>query len=194
MTDQSTTTASLDTRVGTILARNQAFSASGGHQTATMFPALRLLVLTCLDPRVDPAHIVGLDLGDAVVVRNGGGRVTPEVISNVALVGQLAANAVPEGPLFEVAVIHHTECGSRALADDGFRHRYAELIGADESTLRDQAIVDPAATVAADVDLLRSAAAISPRISVSGHVYDVATGLVETVVPATAAATANRST
>jgi carbonic anhydrase len=194
MTDQSTTTASRDTRVETILARNQAFSAGGGHQTATMFPALRLLVLTCLDPRVDPAHILGLDLGDAVVVRNGGGRVTPEVISNVALVSQLAARAVPEGPLFEVAVIHHTECGSRALADDGFRRRYAELIGVDESTLRGSAIIDPAATVAADVDLLRSAAAISPRISVSGYVYDVATGLVETVVPAAAAATANGST
>ena len=180
MIDESATTATLDARVETILARNRAFSAAGGYETATMFPALRLLVLTCLDPRVDPAHI--LDLGDAVVIRNGGGRVTPEVISNIALVGQLAANAVPEGPLFEVAVIHHTECGSRALADDGFRHRYAELIGADESTLRGSAIVDPAATVADDVDLLRSAAAVSPRISVSGYVYDVAIGLVETVL------------
>jgi carbonic anhydrase len=184
MTDQSITTETLDARVETILARNRAFSGDGGHEAATMFPALRLLVLTCLDPRVDPAHILGLDLGDAIVVRNNGGRVTPEVINNVAFVGQLAANAVPEGPLFEVAVIHHTECGSRALADDGFRDHYAELVGADESTLRDAAIVDPAATVAADVDVLRSAAAISPRISVSGYVYDVATGLVETVVPA----------
>jgi carbonic anhydrase len=194
MTDQSTTTAAHDARVETILARNRAFSAGGGHETATMFPALRLLVLTCVDPRVDPAHILGLDLGDAAVIRNGGGRVTPEVISNVALVGQLAANAVPEGPLFELAVIHHTECGSRALADDGFRHRYAELVGADESTLRASAILDPAATVAADVDLLRRAAAISPRISVSGYVYDVTTGLVETVVPAAGAAAASRST
>lgn len=192
MTGQSTTTATLDTRIETILARNQAFSAGSGHQTATMFPALRLLVLTCLDPRVDPAQILRLDLGDAIVVRNGGGRVTPEVINNVALVGLLAANAVPEGPLFEVAVIHHTECGLRALSDEGFRGRYADLIGVDELTLRESAIVDPAATVAADVDLLRSAAAISPRISVSGHVYDVATGLVETVVPAAGARTASR--
>ena len=173
--------------VETALARNQAFAAAGGHEGASMFPALRLLVLTCLDPRVDPTHILGLDLGDAMVVRNGGGRVTPDVINNVAFVAQLAARAVPEGALFEVAVIHHTECGSSALADDGFRHRYAELVGADESALREYAIVDPAATVARDVDLLRSAAAISPRISVSGHVYDVATGLIETAIPATAA-------
>jgi carbonic anhydrase len=188
MTDQFATTATIDARVETILARNRAFSAGRGHETATMFPALRLLVLTCLDPRLDPAHILSIELGDAMVVRNNGGRVTPEVIDNVAFVGQLAARAVPEGPLFEVALIHHTECGSRALVDDGFRHRYAELVGADESTLRDYAIVEPAATVAADVERLRSAPAISPRISISGHVYDVATGLVETVVPAAATA------
>ena len=169
--------------VETALARNQAFAAAGGHEGATMFPALRLLVVTCLDPRVDPAHVLGLELGDAMVVRNGGGRVTPEVIDNVAFLGELAGSAVPDGPLFEVAVIHHTECGAARLADYAFRHRYAERIGTDESTLR-QAVLDPATTVAADVDLLRSAVAISSRISVSGHVYDVATGLVETVIAA----------
>ena len=183
----------LDAGIETALARNRAFASAGGHEAATMFPALRVLVVTCLDPRVDPAHILGLDLGDAMVVRNGGGRVTPEVINNIAFVGLLAGNAVPEGPLFEVAVIHHTECGTGALADDGFRHRYAELVGADESTLLESAIVDPAATVAGDVGLLRSAAAISPRISVSGHVYDVATGMIETVVPAAGTGAKSRS-
>ena len=166
------------------LDRNRAFAAGGGHEGASMFPALRLLVVTCLDPRVDPARVLGFELGDAMVIRNGGGRVTPEVIQHIAFVGQLAENAVPEGPLFEVAVIHHTQCGSGALADDVFRRRYAQRVGADESVLRDVAVVDPAATVASDVDRLRSADAISPRITVSGHVYDVVTGLVETVVPA----------
>jgi carbonic anhydrase len=89
-----------------------------------------------------------------------------------------------DGPLFEVAVIHHTQCGARSLADDAFRHRYAERIGVGEQTLRELAVVDPAATVASDVERLRSAEAISTRVTVSGHVYDVATGLVETVVPA----------
>ena len=167
----------------TALTRNRAFAAAGGYEGATMFPALQLLVVTCLDPRVDPAHVLGLDLGDAMVVRNGGGRVTPEVINNIAFVAQLAAKAVPDGPLFEVAVIHHTQCGAGALADDHFRHRYAEQIGADETTLRDRAVLDPAATVATDVERLCSAEVLSPRIALSGHVYDVATGLVETVVP-----------
>ena len=168
----------------TALARNRVFAAAGGYEGATMFPALQLLVVTCLDPRVDPAHVLGLDLGDAMVIRNGGGRVTPEVINNIAFVAQLAARTVPDGPLFEVAVIHHTHCGAGALADDHFRHRYAEQIGADEATLRDRAVLDPAATVANDVDRLCSAEVLSPRIALSGHIYDVASGLVETVVPA----------
>ena len=171
----------------TALARNRVFAAAGGNEGATMFPALQLLVVTCLDPRVDPAHVLGLDLGDAVVIRNGGGRVTPDVINNIAFVAQLAAKAVPDGPLFEVAVIHHTQCGAGALADDAFRRRYAERIGVEESTLRERAVLDPAVTVARDVGRLRSAPAISPRVMVSGHVYDVTTGLVQTVLPANGA-------
>jgi carbonic anhydrase len=169
------------TNIETALARNRAFAAAGGHQDAVVFPNLRLFVITCLDPRVDPAHFLGLELSDAMVVRNVGGRVTPEVINDVAYIGQLTENVLPDGPLFEVAVIHHTQCGTAALADDSFRRRYAERIGAEESALRDHAVLDPAATVARDVELLRSADAISPRITVSGHVYDVVTGLVQTI-------------
>ena len=166
------------------LERNRAFAAAGGHEGAVVFPNLRLFVITCLDPRVDPAHFLGLGLSDAIVVRNVGGRVTPEVINDVAFIGQIVENALPDGPLFEVAVIHHNQCGAGALADDTFRGRYAERVGADESTLRQRAVLDPAATVTRDVERLRSAPAISPRVNVSGHVYDVVTGLVETVIPA----------
>ena len=166
------------------LERNRAFAAAGGHEGAVVFPRLALFVITCLDPRVDPAHFLGLGLSDAMVVRNVGGRVTPEVINDVAFIGQLAENVLPDGPLFEVAVIHHTQCGTGALADDTFRRGYAQRIGAEESTLREHAVLDPAATVTRDVERLRSAPAISPRVSVSGHVYDVLTGLVQTVIPA----------
>jgi carbonic anhydrase len=174
--------------VESALDRNRAFAAAGGHHGAVVFPNLRLFVITCLDPRVDPAHFLGLALSDAMVIRNVGGRVTPEVINDVAFIGQLAENVLPDGPLFEVAVIHHTQCGTGALADDTFRRRYAELIGAEESTLREHAVLDPAATVTRDVERLRSAPAISPRVTVSGHVYDVVTGLVQTVIPACSSA------
>jgi carbonic anhydrase len=70
--------------IDSALARNRAFASAGGHQGAVVFPNLRLFVITCLDPRVDPAHFLGLDLSDAIVVRNVGGRVTTEVINDVA--------------------------------------------------------------------------------------------------------------
>ena len=170
--------------IAAALARNRAFAAAGGHKGAVVLPSLRLFVITCLDPRVDPAHVLGLELSDAIVVRNVGGRVTPEVIDDVAFIAQIAEGAFPDGPLFEVAVIHHTQCGAGALADDDFRHRYAERTGGEDSVLRDRAVTDPAASVAADVARLRSAASIPSRVHVSGHVYDVTTGLVEPAVPA----------
>ena len=116
-----------------------------------------------------------------MVVRNVGGRVTPEVINDIAYISQITENVVPDGPLFEVAVIHHTQCGAAALADDDFRHRYAERIGTPESALRERAVLDPAETVISDMQRLRSAPALSPRVSVSGHVYDVVSGLVQTI-------------
>jgi carbonic anhydrase len=166
------------------LARNRAFARGGGHKDAVVFPKLRLFVITCLDPRVDPAQFLGLGQSDAIVVRNVGGRVTPEVIEDIAFISQIAEGALPDGPLLEVAVIHHTQCGAAALADDEFRHRYAERIGGDESALRERAVLDPAATVRTDVELLRSAPGVSPRLIVSGHVYDVVTGLVHAVCSA----------
>jgi carbonic anhydrase len=170
--------------IDTALERNRAFAAAGGHQGAVVFPNLRLFVITCLDPRTDPAHFLGLGLSDAIVLRNVGGRVTPEVINDVAFISQITENVLPDGPLFEVAVIHHNQCGSGALVDDTFRRRYAERIAVDESSLHEHVVLDPVETVSRDVELLRSASAISPRVSVSGHAYDVITGLVETVAPA----------
>lgn len=171
----------MSANVGPALQRNRFFAAEGGQEGAVVFPRLGLFVITCMDPRVDPAHVLGLSLGDALVVRNGGGRVTPEVINDVAFIGQIAENVMPDGPLFEVAVIHHTQCGSGALADGTFRRRYAERIGAPESELQEHAVLDPRETVTCDVERLRAARAIPERVAVSGHVYDVVTGLVETV-------------
>jgi carbonic anhydrase len=173
-----------DAGIHTAVKRNRALAAAGGHRGAVVFPNLRLFVITCLDPRTDPAHFLGLDLSDAMIIRNAGGRVTSEVINDIAFIAQIAENVLPDGPLFEVAVIHHNQCGTGALADERFRHSYAQRIGAEQSTLLEHAVLDPAATVKHDVALLRAAPAISPRVTVSGHVYDVTTGLVETVVPA----------
>jgi carbonic anhydrase len=165
-----------------VLDRNRKFAASGAYRDVKIMPKLNLFVVTCLDPRVDPAAFLGIELGDAAVLRNAGGRVTDEVVREISFISQLVEGAIPEGPLFEVAVIHHTQCATGALADDDFRNRYAERIGADPDSLTDGAVLDPAATVRSDVERLRAARSVSERVSISGHVYDVATGVVSTVL------------
>lgn len=167
--------------------RNGAFADGGGYREATMMPRLSLMVLTCLDARVDPAVILGIELGDAAVLRNAGGRVTDAVLEDVAFIGQMVAAAVPEGPLFELAIIHHNQCGTALLAQEEFRARLAASTGADRGELEHLAVIDPEATVRDDVERVRAYAAIPERVSVSGHVYDVTSGRVVTVVEAVAA-------
>src|SRR5947208_15592747 len=95
--DSGMSTSMTTANVDAAMERNRAFAAAGGQHGAVVFPKLRLFVITCLDPRVDPAHFLGLGLSDAMVIRNAGGRVTLEVINDVAFIGQVAENVLPEG-------------------------------------------------------------------------------------------------
>jgi carbonic anhydrase len=145
-------------------------------------PNLNLYLVTCTDCRVDPAQVLGVRLGDALVQRNIGGRITLAIIRDIAYAGYLVETKAPEGPYFEVAIIHHTDCGSTLLADDELRHGFAQHVGADERTLTDTPVLDPARTVQTDVNRVLWAEEIPQNVSVSGHVYDVDTGLVTTIV------------
>jgi carbonic anhydrase len=167
-----------------LLARNKDFATGGAHEGVGIVAKHRVYVITCLDPRTDPAAFLELELGDAMVVRNAGGRVSPDVLKDLAYICYLSNTLVPGGPRFEVAVVHHTQCGTHFLADERFRRGFADLIGGDVAALASEAVVEPEQTVRFDVELLRSAPVLPDTITVSGHVYDVATGLVSTVVPA----------
>jgi carbonic anhydrase len=149
-------------------------------------PAARVIVVTCVDHRVDPAITLGLKLGDAPVLRNAGGRVTQSVIEEVAYLAflgrRLFTAQLTENRGFEVAVIHHTQCGTGFLADPGFRLEASEATGVDEKALEATAVGDPHATVRTDVDRLLASPLLPPAIGVSGHVYDIETGRVTTVV------------
>jgi carbonic anhydrase len=144
--------------------------------------------VTCLDHRVDPASFLGVRLGEAPVIRNAGGRVTPAVIEDLAFLGflaeQLFGGQLADDRLFEVAIIHHTQCGTGFLADPGFRHQAAEATGLNEAALEDSAVADPHITVQADVERLLASPLLSPKVSVSGHVYDIETGRVTTTLDA----------
>jgi carbonic anhydrase len=175
------------TRMTPLLERNEQFARTY-TPAALGLPASQVIVVTCLDHRVDPAIVLGLQLGDAPVIRNAGGRVTRAVIDDIAylafLAEQLFGGQLEDGRLFEVAVIHHTQCGTGFLADPGFRHQAAEATGLAEAALEASVVADPHATVQADVERLLTSPLLSPKVSVSGHVFDIATGRVTTVVDA----------
>lgn len=175
------------TRINPLLERNEQF-ARAYTPAALAPPAAQLVVVTCLDHRVDPAIVLGLQLGDAPVIRNTGGRVTPAVIDDIAylafLAEQLFGDQIAADSLFEVAVIHHTQCGTSLLVDPGFRQQAAEATGRSEAALDAMAVADPHITVKADVERLLTSPLLSPKVSVSGHVYDIATGRLTTTVDA----------
>jgi len=175
------------TRLNPLLERNDQFARS--YTPAPLGPpAAQTVIVTCLDHRVDPAIVLGLRLGDAPVIRNAGGRITQAVIDDISylafLAEQLFGDQIAADSLFEVAIVHHTQCGTSLLADPGFRHQAAEATGRSEADLEASMVADPHTTVKADVERLLSSPSLSPKVSVSGHVYDIDTGRVTTTVDA----------
>jgi carbonic anhydrase len=175
------------TRIAPLLERNEQFART--YTPAPLGPpAAQAVIVSCLDHRVDPAVVLGIELGEAPVIRNAGGRVTPAVIEDIAflayLAEQLFAGQVADDRLFEVAVVHHTQCGTGFLADPAWRHQAAGATGVDEAALAAVAVADPHVTVRADVERLLASPLRSPKVSVSGHVYDIATGRVTIAVDA----------
>jgi carbonic anhydrase len=175
----------MSSHITPLLERNRAFAATDTRNAAPRLPFLPhqgLYIVTCIDPRTDPAEFLGIRFAEAIVARTVGGRVTPAVIQDLSYIGYLVETKAPDGPYFEAAIIHHTDCGSGLLADVQLRHEFAQRTGYREDILAELPVLDPPATVRADVERLLSDPRISPRITVSGHVYDVDTGLVTTIV------------
>src|SRR4029077_13690718 len=136
-----------------------------------------------------PAIVLGLQLADAPVIRNAGGRVTQAVIDDIAylafLAGYVFGGEQGLDSLFEGAIVHHTQCGTGLLADPGYRHhaaeangeagatlqarassnRAAEATALAEATLEASAVADPYVTVKADEDRLLTSPSLSPKVS-----------------------------
>ena len=146
-------------------------------------PRLKALIVGCVDMRVDPAKVLGLESGDAVVLRNIGGRITPAVVEQLGLLGRIneVLEKIPNaGGQFHLIVLHHTDCGISRLVGDPVR--LAKFFQIEEKQLGSKMVSDPRLAVALDVALLRSVGTLPAAWLVSGLVYDVATGLVETVI------------
>ncbi len=168
------------TTFDTLLERNQNFAS---HEFAKELPLMpRAMIIGCVDQRVDPAHVLGLDLGEAVVIRNVGGRITPATLQTMGMLKRIAQaeGGAPAGE-FHLIVLQHTQCGITHLDQDP--DLLASYFGTSRESLLAKAIPDPRAAVAVDVATLKAIPALPANWLVSGLVYDVATGLVEVVVP-----------
>jgi carbonic anhydrase len=136
----------------------------------------------CADPRVDPATVLGLGLGDALIIRNLGGRFTPDTLQTMAALGTIArAEGASPGPGWNLVVLHHTDCGITRLGEHA--GLLAGVFGIDPADLHSKAVGDPVAAVAADVAAIKANPFLPASFLVSGLVYDVATGLIDVVVP-----------
>ncbi len=170
------------TIVETLIGRNEEFAALRYRAGLSMMPTLKTVVVACVDPRVDPAEVLGLRLGEAVVVRNIGGRITPATLQTMAMLGMIGrAEGGPPGSGWNVVVLHHTDCGISRLL--GTPDLLADHFGIPQERLEAKAVGDPRAAVVADVATLRETAFLPGEFVVSGLVYDVATGLLGPVVP-----------
>jgi carbonic anhydrase len=173
-----------------MLRRNEDFAAQQSAAGTLMpslpraLPNVKAIIIGCADMRVDPAHVLGTKPGEAVVIRNIGGRITPGLLKQLGLlgrIGEVAGAIAGGGGEFHLVVLQHTDCGITRLAGDpALLARYFQI---QEAELKTKAVTDPHAAVVADVALLRAIPGLPGDWLVSGLVYDVATGLVEIVAP-----------
>ena len=150
-----------------MLERNKDFAA---HQSAagTLMPSLpralpnvKAIIIGCADMRVDPAHVLGIKPGEAVVMRNIGGRITPGLLEQLGLLGRIGevAGEIPGGGgEFHLIVLQHTDCGITRLTGD--RDMLCTYFQIQEGELSAKAITDPRAAVTVDVALLRTIPAL----------------------------------
>lgn len=167
--------------VSTLTARNADFARHRFVPGRSMMPALKTLVIGCVDPRVDPAHVLGLADGDALVIRNIGGRWTPGALQTMATLRAIAeVEGGTPGPGWSLIVLQHTDCGITRLG--GQPELVAGTFGIDAADLPAKGVGDPRVAVAVDVAEIKASPFLPADFIVSGLVYDVRTGLVETVV------------
>ena len=150
-----------------------------------IMPSRKTMILGCVDPRVDPGEVLGLEPGEAVVIRNVGGRVDPAVFQTMGLLRSVVqARGSDVGLGWHFVVLHHTDCGIIDCAHHA-PALLARQLGVPTEELDPAAISDPYAAVKLDVAAMKANPKLPDGLAVSGLVYDVATGRVEVVVPET---------
>lgn len=161
----------------TLIDRNRTFAETRFRKDLTMRPST--IVIGCFDPRVDPAVVLGAEQGEFGLLRNVGGRVTPQTIEELLMLRQVALAAsgdVSAGG--EIVVLQHTQCGITRIKDRP--DLLAPYFRIEAKDLPEVSVGAPRAAVAHDVAVLRAESRL-PGVTVTGLVYDVTTGLVEII-------------
>ena len=161
------------TVIDELVQANETYARSFGKGHLPMPPARRVAIITCMDARLDPARALGLEEGDAHVIRNAGGRVQ-DALRSLVISQRLLGTT-------EVAVIHHTDCGMLTFTNDELRARIREELDADAGDIDFLPFGDVEASVREDVAWLRGSPLVPARVPIRGFVYDVRTGRVHEV-------------
>lgn len=158
-----------------ILQANQQYAQTFEHEGLSGKAAAGLAVVTCMDVRVDPLPMLGLNPGDANVLRNPGGRVTPQVLEALVLATHLLG-------VDRIMVIEHTRCAVAGSTPEAVRQRVSEASGKDASWQPFLVAGDQEVALREDVAAVRSYPLLADGVEVGGFMYDVDTGLVSRVV------------
>jgi carbonic anhydrase len=161
-----------DSTFDDVLSSNAAF-AEGGGLDLTARAGRGLAVVTCMDARIDPLAVLGLAVGDALVLRTAGGRVTDEVLRSLVL-GRHVLGCE------RVLVMQHTECKVAGATEDEIHAAIAAAGGPDTRSLPFLTTTDQQAAIRADVNRLLSSPYLT-ETAVAGALYDLRTGRVERV-------------
>jgi carbonic anhydrase len=165
-----------------LLQRNETFAQTRFSPALKMLPSKKTMIISCVDPRVDPVDVLGLQPGEAAVIRNVGGRIFPSTLQTMGMLRTVSkANGAEIGEGWNLIVLHHTDCGINCLVHSP--EGLAKHFGIPVEGIEPQAITNPRKAVAVDVSALKANPMLPGGLQVTGLVYDVATGRIETVVP-----------
>ena len=157
-----------------LLRNNEAYAANFDKGGLPIPPAKKVAIIACMDARVNPSLILGLQEGDAHVIRNAGGVVTDDEIRSLAISQRLLGTE-------EIILIHHTDCGMLTFHDDDFKAQIQKETGIKPQWAA-ESFDDLDEDIRQSIARIKSSPFIPRTDSVRGFVYDVKTGKLNEVV------------